>query len=116
MLGNWTLSILWNAILASVFGFVVVAFPFPFFTLAIWFALLVWGSQKKYGARAGVGMILQIGIMVLVIIVAAKAPVKTTERFLDNAIEIPKTSMTLGEIEGDPDGPRPEWCPSSVYF
>lgn len=115
MLGNWTSSLIWNALVASVFGFVAVVFPFPFITLAIWLGVLLLSARKKHGARAGVGIALQIGIMVLIIIAAVKAPVKTTEQFLDRTIELPKKSMTLGEIEGDPNQPKPEWRPFSIH-
>ena len=50
----------------------------------------------------------------LIVAAAHLAPGKTTDRFLDRTITIPKNRMTLGELEGDPDGFAPPWRPFSL--
>ncbi len=116
MLYDWTSLVIRNVLLASVFGIVAVALPFSFITLAIWLVVFLWSVGKQHGARGGVAVVSQIAVMALIIATAVIAPVKTTERFLDRTIELPKSSMTLAEIEGDPNGPHPDWCPFSVHL
>ena len=55
-------------------------------------------------------------IAVSVFAVAYLAPVKTTDRFLEQTIRVPATRLSLAEIAGSPDAVPPEWYPRSVHF
>jgi hypothetical protein len=70
--------------------------------------------RQESSAFAAAAVMTQVAVFLGIVTAAHLAPGKTTERFLDRAITIPKTRMTLAELEGDSDGPPPEWCPSSV--
>jgi hypothetical protein len=108
--------IFWNVLIAAAFGIATVALPFPFVSLAIWLGALFWSVRKQHGARPTAKVVLQAATMVLIIVAAIKAPVKTTERFLTRTIELPKTTMTLAEIESSPTyGPAPHWLPVSIH-
>ena len=117
---RWLAFVLRNALLPLLLGAVAVVsiLPFNFAAFALWFALLASRIRKDVRQQqpnlAVISAIIQVAIMVAVVTAAHLAPGKTTDRFLDRTITLPKSRMTLAELAGDPDEPPPEWRPYSV--
>ena len=117
---GWLTFVLWNGLLASLLGAlaVVLVFGLNFAVLALWLALLVSSARKQLRQRqprlAATAVLIQVGVIAIVVIAAHVAPGKTTDQFLDRSITLPKSRLTLAELGGDPEGPRPEWRPFSL--
>ena len=94
---------------------VVTVLPFNFAAFAIWLALLAnsarKGLRKQRSTLVVTSVMTQVAVIVAIVTAAHLAPGKTTDRFLDRTITIPESHMTLAELEGDPNGPRPDWSP-----
>jgi hypothetical protein len=94
---------------------VVLIMGLNFFAFAFWLAAVIWVARTElrmgHQMRAGMAVVVQGAGMVVIVIAAVLAPGKTTERFLDRTITIPNAQMTLSELAGSPDEPKPEWCP-----
>ncbi len=109
--------VLWNWFLPSLLGIaaVVLVLPLNVAAFVLWLAFLVSFARKqlllKRSTLAVTTVIIQVAVMVAIITAAHFAPGKSTDRFLDRPITIPRARMTLSELEGDLDGPRPEWRP-----
>ncbi len=92
--------------------------PFNFAAFLLWGAFLVLSVRKQLRRRrfalATALFTTHVAFFAGIVTAAYLAPGKTTDRFLDRRITLPKSSMTLAELEGDPDGPRPFWRLSSV--
>jgi len=83
--------------------FVVAVLPLDALVLLIWLVVLNVASRRHFEAhRANFGIaVLGIQALVMVAIVAAAhlAPVKTTNHVLSRPVTLPKTEMTLAEIQ-----------------
>lgn len=115
------LALIWqNGLLPSLLGAaaVVSVLPLNFAACAIWIALLASSVRKHRRCNrpklAVASAITQLAVFFSIVTAAHLVPGKTTDRFLDRTITIPRSPMTLAELAGDPDGPPPEWRPPSV--
>jgi hypothetical protein len=119
---GWLAFLLGNGLLPALLGGVAVVsvLPINVAAFAVWLALLAISVQEHLRQqRSGLAITLsttQVAVIVAIVTAAHLAPGKTTDRFLDRTITIPRSRMTLAELEGDTDGPRPEWCPFSVWI
>jgi len=117
---GWLAFVLRNGLLPSLLGTITVVsvLPLNFAAFALWLALLASFVRKQLRQRrstiAVTSAMMQMAVIVAIVTAAHLASGKMTDRFLDRTILLPKSRMTLGELEGDPDGPRPEWRPFSV--
>lgn len=117
---NWFAFVLRSVLLPILLTVVAVVSPLPinFAAFMLWLALLASFVRKQLRqqrrALSITSVLTQVTLMVMVVTAARLALGKTTDRFLDRAITLPKSRMTLGELAGDLDGPRPEWCSSFV--
>lgn len=117
---GWLAFVLRNAFLPSLLGAVAVVsrYPINFAAFALWLVLLAFCVRKQLRQQrpnlAVTSLIMQVAVIVSIVVAATLAPGKTTDRFLERTITLPKSRMTLAELEGDPDGFRPEWRPLSV--
>ena len=113
----WLAFLLRNAFLPSLLGAVAVVsvVPINFAAFGLWLVLLascVW-KQLRHQRRilAVTAVMIQVAVIVAIVTGAHLAPGKTTDRFLDRTITLPESRMTLEELAGDPNAPRPEWRP-----
>lgn len=103
-----------------ILGAVAVVLPLPinFAAFVLWLALLASFVRKQLRQQrpplAVASVLMQVSVIVAIVTSAHLAPVKTTERFLDRTITLPKSRMTLRDLAADPEGSRPEWRPHSV--
>lgn len=117
---GWLGVALWHVVLPLLLaGVMSVSIPpFNFAAFALWIVFLartVRGQLRRNRSRLAVASVtLQLAGVAAIVTAAHMAPVKTTDRFLDRTITIPKSRMTLAELEGEPDGPRPDWRPFAV--
>ena len=117
---GWLAFVLRNAFVPSLLSAVAVVtvLPFNFAAFAVWLVLLASSVRQqlwqKSLALAVTSVMMQLTVLVAIVMAANLAPGKSTDRFLDRPITIPKERMALGELEVNPDGNRPEWRPFSV--
>jgi hypothetical protein len=97
-------------------GIVVVTIPLLYlFLLPGWFIALLWSASYRATSLAVASVMTHVTTMLLVIIGAVNAPVKTTDHVLGHMITLPQAKMTLAEIGGDPDGLPPDWRPRLLH-
>lgn len=86
---------------------VVGVLPFVVLILVVWMLVLVVSYRRHVRADQSVYAAALIGIQVFVmltiIIAAHVAPVKTTDRVLSRSVTLPKTEMTLADLQKDAD-------------
>ena len=102
---RWVSLLLANLIGSLFLGGLAVAFVIPFNLVALvfWVVVLYHIVRDHLRAERGQDALLAVGTqvatMVLVITVAAFAPVKVTDRLREEPVAVPKTEMTLAELE-----------------
>ncbi|MHB8898587.1 MAG: hypothetical protein ACYC6Y_07555 [Thermoguttaceae bacterium] len=113
----WLAFLLRNGFLPAILGAVAVVSvaPINFAAFGLWLVLLASCARiqlrQQCRTLAVAAVMIQVAVIVAIVTGAHLAPGKTTERFLDRTITLPGSRMTLEELAGDPNAPRPERRP-----
>jgi hypothetical protein len=75
---------------------------------------VAWRRESKHG-REKVTLATYIVTAVLIVVAAIFAPVKTTERVFDRQMVLPKTDLTIAEMDRETNFENTEWLPRDIY-
>jgi hypothetical protein len=106
-----------HILVAIALAVVVVVMPMGHILLPIpWLMVVavVWKGESK--RDRGASTVATYTVVTAVIIVAAiLAPVKTTDRVLNRPLVLPRTEMTLAEMDRENNFEKAEWLPRYIY-
>lgn len=94
----------------------IVVLPMGQFLMPIPWIVIV-GVACKLEARRGRGtatLVTYVAVTAVVVVAAILAPVKTTERVLDTRLILPKSDLTLAEMDRGQNFENTEWLPQYI--
>ena len=106
-----------HLLIAVALAVMIVALPMGHIVMAIPWIIVVAVSYKRESKRSR-GLItfaIYVAVTFFVIITAVLAPVKTTERVLKILLVLPKTELTLAEMDREADFESTRWLPRYIY-
>ncbi len=105
-----------HVLISIALAMVIVALPMGLILMPIpWMIWVVVASRRESGrGRGGSTVATYVAVTALVIVGAILAPVKTTERVLDRRLLLPKTELTLAEMDREVNFDQTEWLPRYV--
>ncbi|MEZ6041109.1 MAG: hypothetical protein R3C20_11420 [Planctomycetaceae bacterium] len=81
-----------------------------------WIMIVAIASKRESKrGRGGITIATYIVVTSFVIVAAVLAPVKTTERVLENPLVLPGTELTLAEMDREADFESTQWLPRYIY-
>jgi hypothetical protein len=106
-----------HVLIAIALAVTIVALPMGHIMMVIpWIIVVAIASQRESKrGHGGITFATYVFVTSFVIIAAVLAPVKTTERVLENPLVLPKTELTLSEMDRETDFERTQWLPRYIY-
>ena len=81
-----------------------------------WIIFVSFVYRKESRRGRGISTLMSyVTITIVVVVLAVLAPVKTTERVLDRRMILPRTAMTLEELDRDTNFVDAHWLPRSIH-
>jgi len=75
---------------------------------------VAWGHESQHG-RGGITLATYATVTAVIVVAAILAPVKTTEQVLDRPLALPKTELTLAEMDPDANYESTRWLPRYIH-
>ena len=91
-----------HALVPLLLAVMMIIVPLPLLLFVAWGLYLLISLQwtdAEHGSRRAAATLLQVGVVSAVLVTAVLAPVKTKDRILDGVVHLPRTQMTLGELQ-----------------
>jgi hypothetical protein len=107
-----------HILIAIALAVTIVVMPMGHIMMAFPWIIVVAIASKRESKRGDGAITFATYVLVtsFVIFVAVLAPVKTTERALENPLVLPKTELTLSEMDREIDFERTQWLPRYIYI
>lgn len=106
-----------HVLIAIALSVTIVVLPMGHILMPIPWIIVVavaWKRESKHG-RETVTLATYIVTTVLIVVAAILAPVKTTERVLDRPMVLPRTEVTIAEMDRETNFENAEWLPRYIY-
>jgi hypothetical protein len=106
-----------HVVIAIALAVTIVVLPMGHILMPIPWIIVVaiaWKRETKRD-RGAFTVATYVAVTVSVIVAAILAPVKTTERVLDSPLVLPKTELTIADMDRETNFENAEWLPRYIY-
>ena len=106
-----------HALLATAFAVTIVVLPMGHIVMAVpWMIVVAYATKReKKRGRGALTFATYIVVTLSIVIAAILAPLKTTERVLDRPMVLPKTELTIAEMNREMNSENSVWLPRFIY-
>ena len=106
-----------HVLLATALAVTIVVLPMGHIVMAIpWMIVVAYATKRETKRGRGAFTFATYVVVTLSIVIAAiLAPVKTTERVLDRPMVLPKTELTIAEMNRETNFENTVWLPRFIY-
>lgn len=102
-----------HILIATALALAIVVLPMGHVMMAIpWIIVVAVASKRGRGAAT---FATYVAVTLSIVSAATPAPLKTTERVLDRPLNLPKTELTIAEMDREANFEQVEWMPRYIF-
>lgn len=105
-----------HILIATALAAIIVALPMGHLLMIVpWIIVVSVACRHEAKRNRGTStLVTYVAVTAVVVLAAILAPVKTADRVLESPLVLPKTELTLGEMDRDKNYDTLDWLPHSV--